>query len=79
MNEKQDVSGITGQLDTLGDDALRQVRQHIDGKLAERANARRQHALSEIHRLAAAHGLNVAVKKRPRKRGRPPKGDGRAV
>ncbi len=79
MSEESALASITSLLDALSDDAMRQVRQQIDGKLAAHANVRRQQALSEIHRLAAAHGLNVAVKKRPRKRGRPRKEDGRAA
>lgn len=79
MSEESALARITSVLDALSDDQMRQARREIDDRLARRANARRQQALSEIHRLAAAHGLNVAVKKRPRKRGRPPKEDGPAA
>lgn len=66
-----------GGLDALADAELQALRGEIDALLARRQRARQADALSQIRRLARAHGLDIAASAPARKRGRPPKADGR--
>jgi hypothetical protein len=66
-------------LDSMPDEALRDLIERARGLLAARQNERRERALAQIRRLAKEHGLAVAVKQPGRKRGRPRKADGRAA
>ena len=55
------------------DDALRDVIKQARSVLQTRETTRKKQAVSEIKRIAKEHGLDVAVNKTARKRGRPRK------
>ncbi len=61
------------RLDTQDDDALRALIARAREILAAREDKRKKEAITAIRKLAAEHGLDVAVRKPARKRGRPPK------
>jgi len=64
---------LTDTLDTMSDDALRELIAQAKGLLATRENKRRNEALLQISQLAKNHGLGIAIKQPARKRGRPRK------
>lgn len=64
---------ITEQLDSHSDETLREVIAHARQILARRDDQRKKEALASIRQIARQHGLDVAVKKPARKRGRPAK------
>ena len=59
-------------LEKMDDAALRSVIADAKALLEKRKEERKKDALAEIRKLAAAHGINVAVTGPKRKRGRPP-------
>lgn len=61
------------RLDTQDDDALRALIARAREILTAREDKRKKEAIAAIRKLAAEHGLDVAVRKPARKRGRPPK------
>lgn len=65
--------GLIERLDTQADDALRALIARAREILAAREDKRKKEAIAAIRKLAAEHGLDVAVRKPARKRGRPPK------
>lgn len=66
----------TESLDSMSDNALRELIAHAKGLLATRENKRRNEALLQIRQLAKDHGLGIAIKQPARKRGRPRKSGG---
>jgi len=74
MAEFSKLAVLTGDLDSHSDQALRDLIDDARRILKAREERRKKDALAEIRRIAKAHKLDVAVTKRPRKRGRPPKG-----
>ena len=60
-------------LDSQSDDDLRSVIDQARNVLGQRKMAREKEAVSEIRRIAKENGLDVAVGKSARKRGRPRK------
>lgn len=64
---------ITEQLDSHEDETLREIITRARQILASRDDQRKKEALASIRQIARQHGLDVAVKKPARKRGRPPK------
>jgi len=60
-------------LDSQPDDTLRDVIEQARNILEARENKRKKEAVSEIRRIAKMHGLDVAIDKSARKRGRPRK------
>lgn len=64
---------LTDRLDAQDDDALRALIARAREILAAREDKRKKEAIAAIRQLAAEHGLDVAVRKPARKRGRPPK------
>jgi hypothetical protein len=63
-------------LDSMSDNALRELIAQAKGLLATRENRRRNDALAQIRQLAKDHGLGIAIKQPARKRGRPRKSSG---
>lgn len=62
-------------LETQNDEALRDLAARIKDILASRHKERQAQAVATMRRLAKEHGLNLEVKRKPRKRGRPAKAD----
>jgi len=73
MTEFSKLTVLTGDLESHSDQALRDLIGEAGRILKARQAQRKKDALAEIRRIAKAHKLDVAVTKRPRKRGRPPK------
>jgi len=73
MTEFSKLAVLTGDLESHSDQALRDLIDDARQILKVREVRRKKDALAEIRRIAKAHKLDVAVTKRPRKRGRPPK------
>jgi len=73
MTEFAKVAVLTGDLERQSDQELRDLIEEAGRILKAREARRKKDALAEIRRIARAHKLDVAVTKRPRKRGRPPK------
>jgi hypothetical protein len=63
----------TESLDSMSDNALRDLIAQAKSLLAARENRRRNDALVQIRQLAKDHGLGIAIKQPARKRGRPRK------
>lgn len=64
---------LIDRLEAQDDDALRALIARAREILAARDEKRKKEAIAAIRRIAAEHGLDVAVRKPARKRGRPPK------
>lgn len=64
---------LVDRLDAQSDDDLRALIGRAREILAGREDKRRKEAIAAIRKLAAEHGLDVAVKRPARRRGRPPK------
>jgi uncharacterized protein HemY len=61
------------ELDQQSDQTLRELITRARSVLAAREEKQKKDALSEIRRIAKAHGLDVAIRKPPARRGRPSK------
>ncbi len=61
------------QLGQQGDSELRTIIARARDILAAREEQRKKEAVAAIRQLAKEHGLDIAVRKPARKRGRPPK------
>ena len=72
-NAQATVSPPVPELDRLGDEALRDVINRARALLANREERRKKEALDDIRRIAKAHGIDIAIRKPARRRGRPPK------
>lgn len=75
MDEFVIQAPATGTLQSQSDEALRDMIGEAKSILKTRQNARQKQAVSEIRRIAKEHGLDIAVNKPARKRGRPAKAD----
>ncbi|WP_065331621.1 hypothetical protein [Tritonibacter mobilis] len=64
---------VSSDLEAQSDQELQTLIGKAEAILQARADKRKQEALAEIRRIAKANGLDVAIKKPPGKRGRPPK------
>lgn len=64
---------LVEKLDAHTDDELTSIIARARQILAARDDERKKQAVTAIQRLAKEHGLDIAVKKPARKRGRPPK------
>ncbi len=64
---------LSGRLEDQPDEALRDVIKQARSVLEARESARKKLAVAEIRRIAKEHGLDVAIDKTARKRGRPRK------
>jgi len=73
MTEFSKLAVLTGDLESQSDQELRDLIGEAGRILKARQERRKKDALAEIRRIAKAHKLDVAVTRRPRKRGRPPK------
>lgn len=73
MDEFARQTPTTESLDSRSDDDLRDVIDEAKSILEARETMRKKQAVSEIRRIAKEHGLDVAVNKPARKRGRPAK------
>ena len=73
MDEFARQTPTTESLDSRSDDALRDVIDQAKGILETRESERKKQAVAEIRRIAKEHGLDVAIDKPARKRGRPAK------
>ena len=62
-------------LDHASDEELRRLIKVASDLLAARDAERKREAMAKIRMLAKEHGLNVAIDRPARKRGRPPKKD----
>ena len=60
-------------LSNLPDERLRAVIERARKILADRQNERQDQALAEVKRIIKDSGLNLTVKRKPRKPGRPRK------
>lgn len=70
------LEALTAALPQADDDKLVALIAEAQALLDERAKTRKRDALSEIRRLAKAHGLDIAVKGSvPRRRKAAPKTD----
>lgn len=74
MTEFSKLAILTGDLERQSDQELCDLIGEAGRILKARQAQRKKDALAQIRRIAKAHKLDVAVTKRPRKRGRPPKG-----
>jgi hypothetical protein len=59
-------------LDQASDDELRAIIKEASSLLRAREETRKKDAIAQIKLLAKEHGLDVAVERPKRKRGRPP-------
>ena len=75
MDEFARQAPTTENLDSRSDDVLRDVIAQARDILDARETTRKKQAVAEIRRIAKENGLDVAVNKRARKRGRPAKSD----
>ncbi len=66
-------SPLFTELEQHSDEALGRLVERAREILAAREEQRKKSAVEEIRRIAKEHGLDIAVKKPGRKRGRPPK------
>jgi hypothetical protein len=73
MNHEMATLPSLDMLDGQPDEALRTLIRHAQAILEARDLGRKKQALDDIRRIAKEHGLDLAVKKPGRKRGRPPK------
>lgn len=73
MTAFSEFPGMTRDLESQSDEALRDLIDEAGRILKAREMRRKKDALAEIRRIAKVHGLDVAVGKRPGRRGRPPK------
>ena len=71
MDEFAPQTALAGTFESQSDDDLRNAIDRARGILKTRASARKKKAVTEIRRIAKEHGLDVAVGKPARKRGRP--------
>lgn len=62
----------TQSLDQASDDELRAIIKEASALLRAREETRKKDAIAQIKLLAKEHGLDVAVERPMRKRGRPP-------
>lgn len=60
-------------MDRASDEALTDLIARAKSLLAARETERKRKAVAEIKALAKAHGLNVAIERTARRRGRKPK------
>jgi len=67
------ATAIRDDLARANDDELRSVIRVATDLLAERDAERKREATAKIKALAKEHGLNVAIDRPARKRGRPKK------
>lgn len=72
MNDFSAPRALVDQLENETDDGLRLIVRRARAILAERDERQKKAVLDQIRQLAKEHGLNVAVKRPARKRGRPP-------
>ena len=73
MNVTTQQSRPWQELENQSDEGLRALIKSATDILSAREAARKKDACEAIRRIAREHGLDVAVKKPGRKRGRPPK------
>lgn len=73
MNNMTNYREILSGLEAHPDEGLCELIHRANAILAARQDKRAKDALQEICRIARAHGIDIAVKKPPGKRGRPPK------
>lgn len=64
---------VAHDLAQASDEELRLVIKVASDQLARRDSERKRKAMAKIRMLAKEHGLNVAIDRPARKRGRPPK------
>ncbi len=64
---------VVRDLEQASDEELRRLIKAASEHLARRDAERKREAMAKIRMLAKEHGLNVAIDRPSRKRGRPPK------
>lgn len=64
---------VVRDLEQASDEELRRLIKAASDHLASRDAKRKREAMAKIKMLAKEHGLNVAIDRPARKRGRPPK------
>ena len=64
---------VPHDLAEASDEELRRLIKAASDHLARRDAERKREAMAKIRMLAKEHGLNVAIDRPARKRGRPPK------
>ena len=64
---------VVRDLEQASDEELRRLIKAASDHLARRDAERKREAMAKIKMLAKEHGLNVAINRPARKRGRPPK------
>lgn len=67
------TDNVPRDLAQASDEELRQLIKAASDHLARRDAERKREAMAKIRMLAKEHGLNVAIDRPARKRGRPPK------
>jgi len=67
------AADVRPDLAEASDEELRQLIKAASDHLARRDAARKREAMAKIRMLAKEHGLNVAIDRPARKRGRPPR------
>jgi len=73
MDEFVRNAALTEGLESQSDSALRDMIEKARSVLEARESERKKLAVAEIRRIAKEHGLDVAIDKPARKRGRPRK------
>lgn len=64
---------VMRDLEQASDEELQKLIKAASDHLARRDAERKREAMAKIRMLAKEHGLNVAIDRPARKRGRPPK------
>ena len=72
-DEDMTPANMSRDLEQASDEELRQLIKAAGDQLARRDAERKRAAMAKIRVLAKEHGLNVAIDRPARKRGRPPK------
>lgn len=67
------AADVPRDLAQASDEELRRLIKAASDHLARRDAERKREAMAKIRMLAKEHGLNVAIDRPARKRGRPPK------
>ena len=69
------ISRLRSNLNAATDEELRDIAKEAHSEIARREAERQREAMAKIKELAKAHGLNVAIDRPARKRGRPARKD----
>ena len=64
-------SGSLPNITALDDTALRKLIEEARALLGQRDTVRKREAMAKINALAKEHGLDVAVREKPRRRRKP--------